>query len=232
MSKNVLFSNFPSSQSNVGNSRQNLNDLITVGSTIIIDDIKCISDGDDYELNNDEVEDFKKSGKLPKGVYMIFSVNVSTNGKVETRNVAPYTLFNMDVANGDDKIKLGKYLSHTKDGIYNEDDEKAKAIDFSKLNEMEIKGLDPVFETRPSVTTFREDSNMFKNEVHYIKDADNVGSFKHFKYASKDHEGFGQMFREASTSGTDVDYTKVAKQPVNSGAKPLQAALVHVNYQA
>jgi hypothetical protein len=205
---------------------------MAVGSEIQLDDVLCILDGDEYELNTDEVAEFKKSGKLPTGAYMVFSVNISNNGKVETLNVAPYTLFAMDVLVGEERVKLGKYLSHTKAGTYNADADKAEAIDFTNLNEITVKTLEHQYETRPTVIAHREESSLFKQGTHYVPNPDEVGTFKHYKYASKDHEGFGQMFAEASDAGKQVDYTKVAKQPVNAGANPLMSALVHVNYQA
>lgn len=227
-----LFNNFPSSQANLVTSSENLNDIIEEGSTITLDDLVCMFNRNEVELTDAQIEAYAKSGELPEDHYFVFKLIVANkDGKVTTKNSATYSIFNLDVKVGDEKVKLNDWAKHLNDeNVYDADMELADdaTIDFSKISDLHVKGFDDVFETRPTVIESREAmSNYFKEGSHFIIDKD--GNKKHFKFASKDHDGSGSIIRKARAENQDIDYAKIAMLPVFRGAKQLRVPLVAVS---
>lgn len=230
--RNPLFKKFPTSQTHASSVRQNLNDIVGIDSTVTIDDVQFMLAREIYDMPQNELDTYIKTGKLPTDVYVVFVVNVGKEGEVETLNVQTATIYGMMVNTvGDEYVDLGKYLRHTKAGVYNADSDVDETIDLENINEIVVKAFNPVFETRPSVMEFRIASTLFKKDIHYVNDSKNPGEFVHHKYASKDHEGFGQMYAESQDTGVNVNYIEVAKKPVLTGANPLRTPVISVNFQ-
>lgn len=227
-----LFKDYPASQANLNTNKTNLNDELSIGSIINLDDLVVMANGKEIDITPEQAAEYAKSGKLPvEDAYFVFKLIISKpDGTILTKNSAPFTIFNLDVKVGDKNIKLNEYSKRLKaDGSYNADAvvTEGTKIDFSKVGPITIKGFENEFENRPTVIESRESMpNFFKKNVHFIEDE--TGNKKHFKFASKDHDGSGQFIRKARATKSLIDYAKIAMMPVFSGAKQLRIALVSI----
>lgn len=228
-----LFNNFPTSQANLSTSNENLNDVLKVGTIINLDDLVCIHERKEVELTPEQLSTYAKTGKLPsENHYFVFKLILNDSaGNITTKNTSTYTIFNLDVKVGEKTVKLNEWSKRLDDeGNYVADmavPEDA-VIDFSKIGTITVKGFENEYEMRPTVTTTREAMpNFFKKDVHYIEMPD--GTKKHFKFASKDHDGSGAIMRKANAEKVDIDYAKIAQLPVFQGAKQLRVASVEVS---
>ncbi len=231
MAKSFLNS-FPASQAVVGGSSINLNDVLSEGSIINLEDLVCLFNRKEVELTDEQIKEYASTGELPKDYYFVFKLIISNkDGNIKNLNAATYTLFNLDVKVGDKSVKLGDWAKRLNDkGEYDADMEVAEdaVIDFSKIGALTVQGFEDVFETRPTVIEAREAMpNFFKENIHFVVEKD--GKKKHFKFASKDHDGAGLIMRNARDKGEDIDYAKIAKQPVLAGAKQLRVPTVIVS---
>lgn len=228
-----LFNKFPTSQANLSTSNENLNDVLAVGTIVNLDDLVCIHERKEVELTSEQMDTYAKTGKLPtENHYFVFKLVINDkDGNITTKNTSTYTIFNLDVTIGEDKVKLNEWAKRlNSEGVYDADMAVADdaVIDFSKIGAITVKSFDNEFELRPTVTTSREAMPaFFKKDVHFVETSD--GTKKHFKFASKDHDGSGQIMRKARAENEDIDYAKIAMLPVFSGAKQLRIASVEVS---
>lgn len=220
---------FPTTGTSTGTDRLNLNDSIAENAQIKVDDIIILSSGTSelYDLSEEEIKIYKETNKLPEDTYMMFEILLTKDNQTESLRTAPYNVFGMQVQTDDDtQVSIGKYMAHLVDDKYDADSEGTEVIDFTKLKQMKVKKLTHIFETRPSIVAHREQSELFVEGVHYIKDTDSLGNFKHYKYAMKDHEGYQAIRAEAFENKTRVDFALVAKQPVSRTANPNRTPVI------